>query len=71
MDLTGSRVVVTASQVGCIPGGARNSGDQIGALPSVLFDARAGAVGMFGGVPASGATAVHQGIRSPAPAGTC
>ena len=71
VDLTGSRVVVTATQIGCVPGGARGTGMAIGGPPTVLFDARAGSTGMFGGIPASGATAVHQGISSPAPVGTC
>ena len=71
VDLTGSRVVVTATQIGCIPGGARGTGTAVGGPPTVLFDARAGSTGMFGGIPASGATAVHQGISSPAPVGTC
>ena len=71
VDLTGSRVVVTASQIGCVPGGARGGGGQIGGPPTVLFDARAGSTGMFGTVTGFGATAIHQGISSPAPVGTC
>ena len=73
VDLTGSRVVVTATQIGCVPGGDRNDPlkIQIGGPPTVLFDARAGSTGMFGAVTGFGATAVHQGISSPAPVGTC
>lgn len=68
-DRYGSRVVVTATEVGCVqtrPGDAFGKG-----LPSVYFDVRARSSGMFAGIAASGQTAVHQGIRAAAPAGSC
>lgn len=71
LDLAGSRAILTATQVGCVPGGQRGSRSQIGSLPSIIFDARADVTGRFGLVAATGRTVVHQGIQAPAPVGTC
>lgn len=71
VTLFGSQAVLTATQVGCVPGGQRGSGSHIGSLPSIIFDARADTTGRFGGVAATGRTVVHQGIQAPAPVGTC
>jgi len=71
LDLEGSRAILTATQVGCVPGGQRGGGYCIGCLPSIIFDARADVTGRFGLVAATGRTVVHQGIQAPAPVGTC
>lgn len=71
MDLFGSRAVLKAEPVGCVPGGQVGSGSQIGSLPSIVFDVKAVTTGRFLGVAATGTTVVHQGIQAPAPVGTC